>query len=96
MAGLRTLHVARRGRRGSHFLLYRTASNGTIEIVCILHDGIDCTPSTGKAWGGADGKTAGPAAEGLAILGQGESQVAACRFGPPCGYEAELTSISMT
>ena len=38
MAGLRTLHVARRGRRGSHFLVYRAAPNSTIEIVRILHD----------------------------------------------------------
>jgi toxin ParE1/3/4 len=38
MAGLRTLHVARRGRRGSHFLMYRAAPNSTIEIVRILHD----------------------------------------------------------
>jgi len=41
MAGLRTLHVARRGRRGSHFLMYRAASNGTIEVVRILHDRMD-------------------------------------------------------
>jgi toxin ParE1/3/4 len=41
MAGLRTLHVARRGRRGSHFLMYRAAPNSTIEIVCILHDRMD-------------------------------------------------------
>jgi len=32
MPGLRTLHVARRGRRGSHF---------TIDIVRILHDRMD-------------------------------------------------------
>jgi toxin ParE1/3/4 len=38
MAGLRTLHVARRGRRGSHFLMYRAAPKSTIEIVRILHD----------------------------------------------------------
>lgn len=41
MAGLRTLHVARRGHRGSHFLMYRVASEGTIEIVRILHDRMD-------------------------------------------------------
>ena len=41
MAGLRTLHVARRGHRGSHFLMYRAASSGTIEIVRILHDRMD-------------------------------------------------------
>jgi len=38
IAGLRTLHIARRGRRGSHFLMYRAAPNNTIEIVRILHD----------------------------------------------------------
>ena len=37
----RTLHVARHGRRGSHFLMYRRASNSTIEIVRILHDRMD-------------------------------------------------------
>ena len=37
MAGLRTLHVGWRGRRGSHFLMYRAAPNSTIEIVRILH-----------------------------------------------------------
>lgn len=40
IAGLRTLDVARRGRRGSHFLMYR-AANSTIEIVRILHDRMD-------------------------------------------------------
>ena len=39
--GLRTLHVARRGRRGSHFLMYRAAPKRTIEIVRILHDRMD-------------------------------------------------------
>jgi toxin ParE1/3/4 len=41
MPGLRTLHVARHGRRGSHFLMYRAAPNSTIEIVRILHDRMD-------------------------------------------------------
>jgi len=41
MAGLRTLHVARRGRRGSHFLMYRATPNSAIEIVRILHDRMD-------------------------------------------------------
>jgi toxin ParE1/3/4 len=41
MAGLRTLPVPRRGRRGSHFLMYRAAPNSTIEIVRILHDRMD-------------------------------------------------------
>jgi toxin ParE1/3/4 len=41
MPGLRTLHVARHGRRGSHFLMYREAASETIEIVRILHDRMD-------------------------------------------------------
>ena len=41
MPGLRTVHVARHGRRGSHFLMYRVAPKATIEIVRILHDRMD-------------------------------------------------------
>jgi toxin ParE1/3/4 len=41
MPGLRTLHVARHGRRGRHFLMYRVAARSTIELVRILHDGMD-------------------------------------------------------
>ena len=39
--GLHTLHVARHGRRGRHFLLYRTSGRGTIDILRILHDSMD-------------------------------------------------------
>jgi toxin ParE1/3/4 len=41
MQGLRTLHVARHGRRGRHFLLYRAAPGRIIEIGRILHDSMD-------------------------------------------------------
>jgi toxin ParE1/3/4 len=41
MQGLRTLHVARHGHRGRHFLLYRAAPGRIIEIGRILHDGMD-------------------------------------------------------
>jgi plasmid stabilization system protein ParE len=41
MRGLRTLHVARHGRRGRHFLLYRVAPGRIIEIGRILHGGMD-------------------------------------------------------
>ena len=41
MRGLRTLHVARHGRRGRHFLLYRVGPGRIIEIGRILHDGTD-------------------------------------------------------
>jgi toxin ParE1/3/4 len=41
MSGLRTLHVARHGRRGRHFLLYRAIEGRIIEIGRILHDQMD-------------------------------------------------------
>jgi toxin ParE1/3/4 len=41
MPGIRTLHVARHGRRGRHLLMYRAAPSGTIEIVRILHDAME-------------------------------------------------------
>jgi toxin ParE1/3/4 len=41
MPGLRTVHVARHGRRGSPFLMYRVAPKTTIEIIRILHDRMD-------------------------------------------------------
>jgi toxin ParE1/3/4 len=41
LQGLRTLHVARHGRRGRHLLLYRVTADRTIEIARILHDGMD-------------------------------------------------------
>ena len=41
MSGLRILHVARHGRRGSHFLMYRATAERTIEIVRILHERMD-------------------------------------------------------
>jgi toxin ParE1/3/4 len=39
--GLRTLHVARHGRRGRHFIMYRAADDHVIEVVRILHDAMD-------------------------------------------------------
>jgi hypothetical protein len=41
LPGLRVLHVARDGRRGWHFLIYRTSGDRNIEILRMLHDGID-------------------------------------------------------
>lgn len=41
MSGLRTLHVARQGRRGRHFLVYRVAEGRIIEVGRILHDQMD-------------------------------------------------------
>ena len=39
--GLRTLRIARPGRRASHFLLYRIAEDGAVEVVRFLHDAMD-------------------------------------------------------
>lgn len=39
--GLRSLHVARKGRRGRHLILYREGPARTIEVVRILHDAMD-------------------------------------------------------
>ena len=41
LPGLRTLHVARHGRGGTHFLMHRAAPKSTIEIIRILHDRMD-------------------------------------------------------
>ena len=42
--GLFTLHIARGGRRGWHFFLFRVIDEGrtrTIEVLRLLHDGMD-------------------------------------------------------
>ena len=39
--GVRTLRVARRGRRGRHILVYRVIDEGVIEVLRILHDAMD-------------------------------------------------------
>lgn len=40
--GLYTLHVARRGRKGRHFVLFRVnSSTRQIEILRLLHDAMD-------------------------------------------------------
>ena len=39
--GLRSLHVARQGRRGRHLIIYRTPETHTIDVVRILHDRMD-------------------------------------------------------
>lgn len=41
LPNLRTLHVARKGRRGRHFIMYRAAPGHVIEVVRILHDAMD-------------------------------------------------------
>ena len=39
--GLRTLHVARGGRRGRHVILYREREDAVIEVIRILFDSMD-------------------------------------------------------
>lgn len=41
LIGLRTVHVARRGHRGRHFIKYRAADDQVIEVLRILHDAMD-------------------------------------------------------
>jgi toxin ParE1/3/4 len=41
LPGLRSLHVARRGRPGRHFILYRAAEGEVTEVLRILHDAMD-------------------------------------------------------
>jgi len=39
--GIRTLHVARNGRKGHHFVVFRIGSNSSIDVLRLLHDGMD-------------------------------------------------------
>jgi toxin ParE1/3/4 len=41
LPNLRTLHVARQGRRGRHLILYRPAHGNVIEVIRILHDAME-------------------------------------------------------
>ncbi len=39
--GIRTLHVARQGRSGRHFVVFREAPSQIIDVLRILHDSMD-------------------------------------------------------
>jgi toxin ParE1/3/4 len=39
--GIRSLHVARHGRRGRHVIMYRVTNPELIQVVRILHDAMD-------------------------------------------------------
>jgi toxin ParE1/3/4 len=39
--GIRTLHVARQGRKGRHLVVYRDAGSQTIDVIRLLHDSMD-------------------------------------------------------
>ena len=39
--GIRTLHVARSGRKGRHFVVFRVDGDGFIDVLRLLHDSMD-------------------------------------------------------
>ena len=39
--GIRTLHVARLGRKGRHFVIFRISDDQTIDVIRLLHDSMD-------------------------------------------------------
>ena len=39
--GICTLHVARQGRKGRHFVIFRKAEGRTIDVLRLLHDSMD-------------------------------------------------------
>lgn len=52
LKGLFTLHVARRGRKGRHFILFRLAPRGSgdsIEVLRLLHDSMDLARHIGTS-----------------------------------------------
>ena len=40
-SGVCTLHVARQGRKGRHLVVFRAAPGQVIEVLRLLHDGMD-------------------------------------------------------
>lgn len=39
--GVMTLHVARSGRKGRHFVVFRAGGNNVIDVLRVLHDSMD-------------------------------------------------------
>jgi toxin ParE1/3/4 len=39
--GIRTLHVARMGRKGRHFVVFRVGGDQTIDVLRLLHESMD-------------------------------------------------------
>jgi toxin ParE1/3/4 len=39
--GIRVLHIARQGRKGRHFIVFRVGAQQVIEVLRILHDSMD-------------------------------------------------------
>lgn len=40
-AGIHTLHVARQGRKGRHFVVYRMLDQSNLDVLRFLHDSMD-------------------------------------------------------
>jgi toxin ParE1/3/4 len=39
--GVRTLHVARQGRKGRHLVVFKAAEGQIVEVLRLLHDSMD-------------------------------------------------------
>ncbi|MDR1853510.1 MAG: type II toxin-antitoxin system RelE/ParE family toxin [Azoarcus sp.] len=39
--GIHTLHVARNGRKGRHFVVFRAGKDDVVEVLRLLHDSMD-------------------------------------------------------
>jgi toxin ParE1/3/4 len=39
--GIRTLHVAREGRKGRHFVVFKVSNGQNIDVLRLLHDSMD-------------------------------------------------------
>jgi toxin ParE1/3/4 len=39
--GVRTLHIARQGRKARHFVVFRVADDQVLEVLRLLHDSMD-------------------------------------------------------
>jgi len=43
ISGVRVLHVARHGRKGRHFVVFRGAEGQIVEVLRLLHDSMELT-----------------------------------------------------
>jgi toxin ParE1/3/4 len=39
--GIKSLHVARMGHKGSHFVVFRAVADNTIDVLRVLHESMD-------------------------------------------------------
>lgn len=50
----RTFHLARRGKRARHFLLYRVAADGHVDVGRLLHDAMELKRHLPEGFGAAE------------------------------------------